>query len=141
MTTDPMTSGASTTASGTTMSLSAIKVADLERSIRFYVDGCGFIYEREFATTTFDAAILRAGTSGLELIVPRTGGSVVHGDSFVKFVVNTPDVAGLMDGAVASGGTIEQPATVLTNFGGVTMGMLRDPDGYLVEIVERRPRS
>jgi catechol 2,3-dioxygenase-like lactoylglutathione lyase family enzyme len=29
------------------------------------------------------------------------------------------------------------PATVLPEFGGITIAVLRDPDGYRIELVER----
>lgn len=121
---------------GVTLSLIAIRVTDLSRSVEFYTAGCGFPEERSFATDTFDAVILRAGTAGVELIAPHGAPAAPdHGTMLVKLVLNTEDVAGLLDSACAHGGTEEMPATTLPRFGGRTIGKVRDPDGYLIEVV------
>ncbi|MET7769977.1 VOC family protein [Nocardia sp. NPDC005366] len=125
-----------TSSAGTTLSLTAIRVTDLRRSAEFYTTGCGFDAEREFSTNTFDAAILRAGTAGIELIVPRDHAAAPdHGNMFVKLIINTDDVAGLLSRACAHGGTVEMPATALAEFGGRILGKVRDPDGHLIEVV------
>ncbi|MBF6451155.1 VOC family protein [Nocardia elegans] len=122
-------------ASPTTLSLTALRVSDLTASTAFYA-GCGFVEERSFSTDTFDAVILRAGTAGIELIAPRTTDTAPeHGNMLVKLVLNTSDVVGLLARACAHGGVEEMPATVLTHFAGRTVGKLRDPDGYLIEVV------
>ncbi|WP_280438307.1 VOC family protein [Nocardia carnea] len=119
-----------------TLSLTAIRVTDLARSREFYTTGCGFAEEAAFSTETFDAVILRAGTAGVELITPHgTSAPPDHGTMFTKLVCNTDDVAGVMAAACAHGGTEEMPATTLARFGGRTIGMVRDPDGYLLEFV------
>ncbi|MEV0366796.1 VOC family protein [Nocardia fusca] len=122
----------------TVLSLSAIRVADLVKSTEFYTAGCGFEVEREFATAAFDAVILRAGPAGIELIAPRNEPQPPQlGNMFVKLVVNTPDVPGLLARACRYGGTEEKPVTVLPEFGGMTIAVLRDPDGYHIELVGR----
>ncbi|MBF6079543.1 VOC family protein [Nocardia beijingensis] len=127
-------SGAPTTP--VTLSLTAIRVTDLARSAEFYTAGCGFAEENAFSTDTFDAVILRAGTAGVELIAPHGDPAPPdHGTMFTKLVLNTDDVAGLLAAACARGGTEEMPATTLARFGGRTVGMVRDPDGYLLEFV------
>ncbi|WP_280493336.1 VOC family protein [Nocardia asiatica] len=125
-----------TTTAAVTLSLTAIRVTDLARSAEFYTAGCGFSQERSFATDTFDAVILRAGTAGVELVAPHGAPAAPdHGTMLVKLVLNTEDVAGLLDSGCAHGGTEEMPATTLARFGGRTIGKLRDPDGYLIEVV------
>ncbi|WP_041813287.1 VOC family protein [Rhodococcus jostii] len=121
------------------MSLTAIRVADLQRSVEFYTAGCGFALEREFSTDLFDAMILRAGTAGIELLRPRDAAAAPdHGNMFAKMVVNTRDVDGLVALACAHGGTAEMPVTELEAFGGMVVGSVRDPDGHLIEVVGRR---
>lgn len=119
-----------------TLSLTAVRVTDLARSRAFYTDGCGFAEESSFSTDAFDAVILRAGTAGIELIAPHGEPAPVdHGSMFVKLVLNTGDVAGLIATACAHGGTEEMPATTSDRFGGRTIGKVVDPDGYLIEVV------
>jgi catechol 2,3-dioxygenase-like lactoylglutathione lyase family enzyme len=124
-----------------TLSLTAIRVTDLTRSTEFYTAGCGFAEENSFSTDAFDAVILRAGTAGVELIAPQGDPTPPdHGTMFTKLVLNTEDVARLLAAACAHGGTEEMPATTLARFGGRTIGKVRDPDGYLIEVVSRTAR-
>ncbi|MBF6353090.1 VOC family protein [Nocardia higoensis] len=119
-----------------TLSLTAIRVTDLARSAEFYIAGCGFAKEREFSTDAFDAVILRAGTAGVELIAPHGDTAPPdHGTMLVKLILNTEDVAGLLADACARGGVEEMPATALPAFGHRVIGKVRDPDGYLLEVV------
>lgn len=126
----------------TTLSLSALRVTDLAKSTEFYTAGCGFEVEREFATARFDAVILRAGPAGIELIAPRDEPKPPQlGNMFVKLVLDTADVSGLLARACRYGGTEEAPATVLPEFGGITIAILHDPDGYRIELVGRPVES
>ncbi|MGW5106233.1 VOC family protein [Nocardia sp. NPDC004123] len=119
-----------------TLSLTALRVSNLAVATAFYTEGCGFAEERAFSTDAFDVVILRAGTAGIELLAPRAGQSAPdHGNMLVKLVLNTSDVAGLLARACANGGVEEMPATVLTQHAGRTIGAVRDPDGYLIEVV------
>ncbi|MBF6387734.1 VOC family protein [Nocardia farcinica] len=119
-----------------TLSLTAIRVADLARATEFYTAGCGFVEENAVATDAFDAVILRAGAAGIELIAPRgESAPPEHGTMFTKLVCHADDVAAVMAAACAHGGAEEMPATALERFGGRTIGMVRDPDGYLLEFV------
>ncbi|MBF4479405.1 lactoylglutathione lyase [Rhodococcus rhodochrous J3] len=123
----------------TLLSLTALRVADLERSAEFYIRGCGFVHDKDLDTPTFHASIVRAGAAGLELVLP-TGidGETPHdhGHMFVKIVLNTDDVEGRMADACRHGGVEETPATKLEAYG-MVIGTVRDPDGYLVEFVQR----
>ncbi|OWY80264.1 VOC family protein [Rhodococcus sp. BUPNP1] len=127
------------TGTPTLLSLTALRVADLGRSAEFYTRGCGFAHDKDLDTPTFRASIVRAGAAGLELVVP-TGieGETPHehGNMFVKIVLNTDDVEGRMSTACRHGGVEEAPATELEAYG-MVIGTVRDPDGYLVEFVQR----
>ncbi|MGW0023519.1 VOC family protein [Rhodococcus sp. NPDC003383] len=123
----------------TTMSLTALRVADLDRAVEFYIRGCGFVHDKDLTTPAFRAAIVRAGVAGLELVLPTDGGADAapdHGNMLVKIVVNTTDTEAQMADACAHGGTEVTPATGLEAYG-MVIGSVRDPDGYLVEFVQR----
>lgn len=123
----------------TTMSLSALRVTDLDRAVEFYVRGCGFVHDKDLTTSTFRAVIVRAGAAGLELVVPTDGGADAvpdHGNMLVKVVVNTTDIREQMARACAHGGVEVTPVTTLDGYD-MTIGTVRDPDGYLVEFVQR----
>ena len=123
----------------TVMSLTAVRVSDLARSVEFYTKGCGFTYDRDLSTPLFRASIVRGGTAGLELINPydrATDVDVDHGNMFIKTVVNVDSVENRMANACMHGGLECTPPTHMTDYG-MIIGTVRDPDGYLVEFVER----
>ena len=123
------------------LSLTAIRIADLERSVNFYTAGCGFVRGAEFATPEFEVVVVRAGAAGIELMAARDGEQFAeadHGNMFVKVVVNTADTAAQVERAVAHGGTMEVPVTVLEQYGGMVIAMVRDPDGYLIEFTQKQ---
>ena len=129
----------STTNPQSTLSLSALRVTDLERATEFYVRGCGFVHDKDLATPTFRATIVRAGVAGLELVLPTDGAAgdaPDHGNMLVKIVVNTEDTSARMADACAHGGTEVTPAARLEAYD-MVVGTVRDPDGYLVEFVQR----
>lgn len=131
--------GAAGEASGTVLSLTALWVADLDRSVRFYVDSCGFTEGARFPSRGFEAALVHAGTSGLELMLPtghEVGREREHGQMFNKIVLSVDDVDARLTAAVEHGGEIVMSATVVEQFG-MVLGMVRDPDGYLVEMTQR----
>ncbi|PHV67073.1 VOC family protein [Williamsia muralis] len=120
-----------------TLSLTAIRVSDLSRSVEFYTKGCGFEIEREFTTPSFTAAIVRAGSAGLELILPTDGAAsepAEHGDMLRKFVLNTNDPEAVIGRAFGFGGSVIAEATEYPEYG-MTIGVIADPDGYELEFV------
>jgi lactoylglutathione lyase len=123
----------------TTMSLSALRVIELDRAVEFYVQGCGFTHDKDLETPTFRAVIVRAGDAGLELVLPTDDAAddiPDHGNMLVKVVVNTTDTQAQMARACAHGGVEVTPAMTLDDYN-MTIGTVRDPDGYLVEFVQR----
>lgn len=123
----------------TEFSLTALNVADLDRAVRFYVGALGFTEGERFSATGFDAAIVRAGAAGLEFMVPTgasTGRRREHGQMFGKIVVSVDDAEARVASAAEHGGEVVMPATPVPQFG-LVIGMVRDPDGYLVEMTQR----
>ena len=123
----------------TELSLTALTVADLDRAVRFYVSALGFTEGNRFSAADFDAAIVRAGTSGLEFMLPTgepAGRSREHGQMFGKIVLSVDDVEARVAAAMEHGGETVMPATPVEQFG-LVIGMVRDPDGYLVEMTQR----
>lgn len=123
----------------TELSLTALNVTDLDRAVSFYVGALGFTEGNRFSAAGFDAAVVRAGSSGLELMLP-TGESAghprEHGQMFGKLVLSVDDVEARVAAAVDHGGEEMMPATPVAQFG-LVIGMVRDPDGYLVEMTQK----
>ena len=120
----------------TTLSLTAIRVTDLARSGAFYTRGCGFTHDRDLETPTFRASIVKAGGAGLELVLPTQADPPEHGNMLVKIVLESGDAVADMAAACAHGGNEEMPPTFFEAYG-MVIGTIRDPDGHLVEFVQR----
>lgn len=135
---------ASTTPSttGTGVSLTALYVADLAKSVQFYVDGCGLSRLHDVSTDTFDAVIVgRADGSGggIELMRNKVStGPMERGTGFAKIVLTVDDVDATTSSAVANGGSITMAPMVLEQMGGLVLSMVADPDGYTAELVQRK---
>jgi predicted enzyme related to lactoylglutathione lyase len=69
--------------------------------------------------------------TGVEGAIPGGISPVQGGQPLVTFFVGVADVAKTLDQAVAQGGRVVQPATVVP---GVTFGLLADPQGQVVGV-------
>lgn len=127
---------------GTVLSLTALWVADLDRAVDFYVGACGFTDGERFTGRGFEAAVVRAGAAGLELMIPTgadAGPGREHGTMFNKIVLSVDDAEARLAAAVDRGGEVAMPATPIEQYG-LVIGMVRDPDGYLVEMTQTLTR-
>ena len=124
---------------GTSIGNVAIRVSDLDRSERFYVDVLGLE-----VTARIDAPQVRevivggaGGGSQLMLAQDREPGAPIGPDGGMwKVFVDTDDAAGLFDRAVAGGAEAVAPPQHLEQWK-VTIALVRDPDGYLLELGQR----
>ena len=125
--------------SGTSIGNIAIRVSDLDRSERFYVDVLGLE-----VTARIDAPQVRevivggaGGGSQLMLAQDREPGAPIGPDGGMwKVFVDTDDAAGLFDRAVAAGAEAVARPQHLEQWK-VTIALVRDPDGYLLELGQR----
>ena len=120
--------------------------ADIEGSLRFYVDVLGLEYVEQLAIPWGTMHRLRFGASWLKLVDPsgEAGPSGPHGlDAAVGIRYLTFEIDDLDETwarAVASGAPIFHD---LGPFGssGLVMGMVHDPDGNVVELLYRPPSA
>ncbi|OZC87716.1 hypothetical protein CH272_18605 [Rhodococcus sp. 05-340-1] len=123
------------------IALTALRVFDLARSVAFYVDGCGLFRVHDISTDTFDAIIVgqRNGAGGgVELIRERDPAAAIEpGSGFAKLVMSVDDVEGTTTASVECGGTVVMAPRALEHLGGLVLSTVRDPDGYIVEFVQR----
>ncbi|CAH0991951.1 hypothetical protein SIN8267_02066 [Sinobacterium norvegicum] len=116
-----------------------INVSDLEKSIEFYSDILGLTVEHRIQIPGVDEAVL-VGDDGIAKIqiskqLEQTG-PIEHSNAFWKLYMFTDDCAALYQKAVDYGCESVQTPIVLDEWK-VTMGFVKDPDGYLVEILQR----
>ena len=117
-----------------------LNVTDLERSVGFYTS-LGLVCSSRTEIEQAWEAILEnpAGGSKLQLAQQKEQATPFDlGTAFWKLYVNTRDVATVYEHAVAQGAPVDTPPARLERWP-VIVGFVRDPDGYLVELVERQP--
>lgn len=117
-----------------------INVTDLERTVAFY-ESLGLTNSSRTSIEQADEAVLNAPGKGqkIQLAQQRANdGPIVHGNAFRKVHIHTTDLAGLWAKAVAAGHELVTEPHEIEGMP-VSVGFLRDPDGYLVELIERHP--
>ena len=117
-----------------------LNVADLERSVDFYA-GLGLTCTSRTEIEQAWEAIVEnpAGGSKLQLAQQKDQTEPLDvGTAFWKLYVNTRDIATVFERAVSQGASVDSAPERLDRWP-VTVGFVRDPDGYLVELVERDP--
>ncbi len=117
-----------------------INVSDLERAVDFY-GTLGIECASHTDIEQAHEAIVAHPTRGSRLqLAKQIGqeGAIDMGNAFWKLYVNTNDIATMYDAAVAAGHRSISPPQRLDRWP-VTMAFIADPDGYLVELVQRHP--
>jgi lactoylglutathione lyase len=117
-----------------------LNVADLDRSVAFY-EALGLTCTSRTEIPQAFEAIVEHPDVGSKLQLARQkaqDGPLDLGTAFWKLYVNTTDLEGLFERATAAGATVESTPERLDRWP-VTIAFVRDPDRYLVELVERHP--
>lgn len=117
-----------------------LNVTELDRSVAFY-EALGLACtSRTEIPQALEAIVEHPGAgSKLQLAEQKEqDGPLELGTAFWKLYVNTTDIAGLFARAAEAGGVVESPPARLERWP-VSIAFVRDPDGYLVELVERHP--
>lgn len=122
----------------TSIGNAAVWVSDLERSEAFYVDALGRdVIARVEASEVTELIVGRQGSgSHLMLAVSADGAPPPDGSTptgFWKTFLWTDDLHGDLARAVAAGATVAHEPEVLDAHG-ITIAVVTDPDGYLVEL-------
>jgi lactoylglutathione lyase len=114
-----------------------INVSDLARSVDFYENAIGLTVTHRIEEKEFREVVL-GGESGnrIQLAWQRNqDGPIVHGNGFWKLYLQTDDCRGLYQRCIDWGA---EPVTepVQLEEWPVIAAFVKDPDGYLVEILE-----
>jgi predicted enzyme related to lactoylglutathione lyase len=115
-------------------------VSDLERMAQFYSDGLGMRQVQRFQGTTgtepFDEIIMDDGNGHALILVQYQSPSsrTVTDEVILGFV--TPDITVLLSRLEAAGGNVTRQPIAVPEGGGHRVGLLGDPEGHRIEVVE-----
>jgi len=116
-----------------------INVSDLDRSADFYTRAQGLQEKGKYDLGhMLEVLVGSEGAAVSILLVKYTDRSEAPeiGTGFEKIVLACDDVAAVYERALAEGGTSQlEPRTIEAMK--LTVAMVRDPDGYLIELVKQ----
>ncbi|CAA0835926.1 glyoxalase I homolog [Striga hermonthica] len=120
------------------------RVGDLDRTIKFYTEcfGMKLLRKRDIPEEKYSNAFLGFGPEESHFVVELTYNYGVDkydiGTGFGHFAIATQDVYKLVEDVKAKGGTVtREPGPV--KGGTSVIAFVKDPDGYLFEIIQRGP--
>jgi catechol 2,3-dioxygenase-like lactoylglutathione lyase family enzyme len=114
-----------------------INVTDLDRSAEFYARGLGLQEKAKYDLGHLHEVLMGADGDVSILLVKHTARSEPPdiGTGYEKIVLACDDVAATYERAMAEGARSElEPRTIESM--ALTVAMVRDPDGYLIELVK-----
>jgi len=115
-----------------------INVSDLERSISFWEDVIGIPLQSRTEIPGVLEAVLQAPQGGSRMQLAQwleREGPIDMGTAMWKLYVNTDDCRAVFDRAVAFGCEVVSEPARLDRWP-VTVAFVKDPDGYLLELIE-----
>lgn len=121
-----------------------IGVSDLARSVDFYTRVLGMERLTTLTLPDMDEVILgydRARGPALALMHHTDGRERSYRDLPVKLVVYVPDPPGVAAAIRAEGLEVTREPTPVAELGDAVVGLAKDPDGYVVELLQRPARS
>lgn len=114
-----------------------IGVSDLQRSATFYKAALGLKQVQTFSLPHMDEIVLaHEGRTAVVLMHWTDGSARNYADAPVKLVFYVTDPVAVMDRVVAAGGRLLLPPTALPQLGGAVVGLAKDPDGYVIELLQ-----
>ena len=137
------TASAASTFPTSVMGAVGIGVSDLARSADFYTRVLGMKVITTFKLDYMDEIVVGFEGRGSALVLMHwTDGSVRnYRDNPIKIVLYVPDPKAAAEAIRADGLEIVREPTPIASLGGAVVGFAKDPDGYLVELLQRPPRA
>ncbi|KAH0916536.1 hypothetical protein HID58_030982 [Brassica napus] len=120
------------------------RVGDLDRTIQFYTEcfGMKLLRKRDVPEEKYSNAFLGFGPETSNFVVELTYNYGVSsydiGTGFGHFAISTQDVSKMVEAVRAKGGNVtREPGPV--KGGGSVIAFVKDPDGYMFELIQRGP--
>lgn len=121
-----------------------IRVKDLDKSLDFYTRllGMNLIRKKDYPTGEFTLAFVGYGDEEHSTVVELTHNwpqkePYSIGTGFGHLAIGVPDVYAVCDRLAKEGVKIPRPAGPMKH-GGSVIAFVEDPDGYKIELVERK---
>ena len=117
-----------------------IGVSDLAKSVDFYSRVIGMTQTQTFKVEYMDEVVLAFEGRTAVVLMHYTDGSVRnYKDNPVKLVFYVVDPQAVSDRIKAEGLEIVREPAPMANMGGALLGLSKDPDGYIIELIQRPP--
>lgn len=115
-----------------------IGVADLERSVAFYRDVLGMRELMTFSLPHMDEVVLGWGRKGASVVLMHytDGSDPVTTDLPIKLVLYVEDPVAMATTIREAGYPIEREPEPVPSLRNAVVGFAKDPDGYLLELLE-----
>ncbi len=121
-----------------------IRVRDLDKSIDFYTRllGMKLLRRKDYPGGKFTLAFVGFGDEGANTVIELTHNwdqeePYEIGDGFGHLAVGVPDIYGTCETLGKEGVPIPRPPGPMKH-GTTVIAFVEDPDGYKIEIIERR---
>jgi lipid-A-disaccharide synthase len=121
-----------------------IRVRDLDASLNFYQNllGMKLLRKRDYPTGKFTLAFVGYGDETDNTVIELTHNwdqaePYALGSAFGHLAIGVPDVYKTCERLAAAGVKIPRPAGPMAH-GGSVIAFIEDPDGYRIELVERK---
>lgn len=118
-----------------------LRITDLEKSIDFYTNifGMKLLRQMDFPEAKFTLAFLGYGDESSNTVLELTHNwetdSYDMGNAYGHIAIAVKDVYKACDDITAKGGDVVRPAGPMMNSGSV-IAFIKDPDGYMIELIE-----
>lgn len=119
-----------------------IRVTDLEKSLDFStrIFGMQLLRRQDFPEGKFTLAFVGYGDEASNTVIELTHNWETHsyelGSAFGHIAIAVPDAYQACETIQAAGGNVVRPAGPMKH-GGSVIAFVKDPDGYMIELIER----
>jgi lactoylglutathione lyase len=118
-----------------------INVDDLDRSVEFYTQVLGLQEKTKIDLGELHEVLVGGEDDRTALLLVKHADRTdvpTPGTGFEKIVLVTDDVDALCQRVATSAGAVVKEPWVIEKLG-IKVALVRDPDGYFIELIEQRP--